>query len=44
MSTNKEKPVEMEISEASDGSAVIDLPENFLPDDTEQASEASSTD
>ena len=33
MSENKETPVELAISEAQDGSAVIDLPENFMPED-----------
>ena len=33
MSTEDKKDLTLEVSEAQDGSAVIDLPENFLPDD-----------
>lgn len=39
MSADNKDPVELEVSEAKDGSAVIDLPENFLPDDENDASE-----
>ena len=40
MSEKDEKAVELQVSEAQDGSAVIDLPENFITDDEDTPQEA----
>lgn len=40
MSTENKDPVELAISEAQDGSAIVELPEGMLPDDENEPQEA----